>query len=303
MSYKGKKMERWQLQQRQNLPLDIKERLSIKRITDWYEKNDGNVYVSFSGGKDSTVLLQLVRSLYPNVQAVFCDTGLEYPEIREFVKIVDNVVWLKPEMNFKKVIEKYGYPVISKKIARMIRDLQNPSNKNRNTRQLYLTGIKQDGSISKYFKLPEKWKFLINAPFKISEKCCDIMKKNPLKKYERKTRNKSIIGTKAIDSQLREKSYLKIGCNNFKLGKSYPIAFWGNQDIWDYIKKYNIKYSKIYDMGEHNTGCMFCMFGVHLEKEPNRFQRMKLTHPKQYKYCMEDLDLENILNFIGIRHK
>ena len=78
------------------------------------------IYNSFSGGKDSTVLLDLVRRVFPDCPAVFIDTGLEYPELRDFVKTIDNVVWLKPEMNFKKVIETYGYPIISKEISGLV---------------------------------------------------------------------------------------------------------------------------------------------------------------------------------------
>ena len=110
----------WDLSQMQSLPLDAKINMSITRIRGWYEEFWGEVYVSFSGGKDSTVLLDLVRRWYPSVEAVFVDTGLEYPEIREFVKTVDNVTWLKPEMNFKAVIKKYGYPVISKAVAHSV---------------------------------------------------------------------------------------------------------------------------------------------------------------------------------------
>ena len=78
------------------------------------------IYVSFSGGKDSTVLLDLVRRAIKDVPAVFIDTGLEYPEIRQFVKTIDNVIILKPEMNFRKVIETYGYPLVSKEVAQKI---------------------------------------------------------------------------------------------------------------------------------------------------------------------------------------
>jgi 3'-phosphoadenosine 5'-phosphosulfate sulfotransferase (PAPS reductase)/FAD synthetase len=72
-------MERWELQQLQGLPLELKVLKSKQRIKEWYEHYNGDVYVSFSGGKDSTVLLRMVRELYPDVPAVFIDTGLEYP--------------------------------------------------------------------------------------------------------------------------------------------------------------------------------------------------------------------------------
>ena len=105
----------WQMQ---SLPLEAKIRMTKYRIRQWVEYyGEDGVYVSFSGGKDSTVLLDLVRQMYPNVTAVFVDTGLEYPEIREFVKTFSNVVWLKPKKNFKQVITEYGYPFISKEVS------------------------------------------------------------------------------------------------------------------------------------------------------------------------------------------
>jgi len=109
------------LQMKQALPLNVKILLTKDRIRQWVnEFGEDGVYVSFSGGKDSTVLLHLVREDYPGIPAVFCDTGLEYPEIREFVKTFDNVTWLKPKMNFKAVIEKYGYPFISKEVSERV---------------------------------------------------------------------------------------------------------------------------------------------------------------------------------------
>jgi len=278
---------------RQALDLDNKILLTKHRIWQFYYKNYGNVYISFSGGKDSTVLLDLVRQDFPNVPAVFVDTGLEFPEIREFVKTIPNVIWLKPEMRFDKVLEKYGYPIVSKEVSQMIYEVKNSkSQKNINIR-LYGN---EKGKIG---KIPEKWKFLLNTDFKISQKCCDIMKKRPFNKFKKMNGDCGIfVGTMTTDSRLRKMSYLRTGCNNFNKGSSKPLSFWSEEDIWNYIKKYNIAYSKIYDLGYKNTGCMFCMYGVHLEKRPNRFDIMKTTHPKQYKYCMKNLGIENILNVV-----
>lgn len=287
------KIEYWQLKQRQGQPLDIKEELTANRIKAYYEKLNGNVYVSFSGGKDSTALLHQVRRIYPNVPAVFVDTGLEYPEIRDFVKTIDNVVWLKPKMPFTQVIEKYGYPVISKETAQKIREVRGSKSEKLKNKRLY-------GDEWGNGKLSEKWKFLINAPFKISDRCCYVMKKEPIKKYEKETGRGAIVGTMVADSRLRETSYLQHGCNSFE-GRpmSTPMAFWFESDVWDYIKKYNLQYSKIYDMGYLRTGCMFCMFGLHLNKV-SRFDRMKTTHPQIYKYCMEKLGLRDVIRYCGI---
>ena len=110
-----------ELQMLQALPLAVKVEKTKLRIREWVDRyGEDGVYVSFSGGKDSTVLLHLARQMYPNLKAVFVDTGLEYPEIRAFVKTFDNVEWLKPKMNFRQVIEKYGYPFISKEVSECV---------------------------------------------------------------------------------------------------------------------------------------------------------------------------------------
>jgi 3'-phosphoadenosine 5'-phosphosulfate sulfotransferase (PAPS reductase)/FAD synthetase len=104
----------------QALPLDRKIQISQARIIEWYQKHDGKVIVSFSGGKDSTALLHLVRTLYPDVPAVFSNTGLEYPEIQRFVRSFPNVAIVTPKMRFDEVISTYGYPLIGKEVAEAI---------------------------------------------------------------------------------------------------------------------------------------------------------------------------------------
>jgi len=284
----------------QNLGLDEKILLTNRRIKEWYEHHDGHVYVSFSGGKDSTVLLDMVRKLYPEVPAVFFNTGLEFPEIIEFVRRTENVEEIRPKMTFVQVLNKYGYPVVSKEQSQYISEI-------RNTKSDKLKNIRLNGQDNKYKsgKISEKWKYLIDAPFKISHKCCNVMKKNPNKQFMKESNLFGYVGIMAEDSKLRNQMYKRSGCNAFydKFPQSRPMMTWKEKDVWEYIKRFNVPYSSIYDMGYKRTGCIFCMFGVHLEKEPNRFQRLEKTHPQLYKYCMDKLGLKEILQYIGVPYE
>lgn len=290
-------LRRMYLAQRQSLPLNVKINLSKRRIQDWYEYHNGMVYVAFSGGKDSTVLLHLVRSMYPDVPAVFSDTGLEYPEIREFVSTTENVVWSKPRKNFKAVIDEDGYPLISKQVAKSLRRVQNPTDKNEASRTLALTGIKRDGTKSPFFKLPKKYMKLIDSGIKVSEKCCDYMKKYPARDYEKSTKRKAFTGVMAQDSRSRQENYIRVGCNSYTSGTSQPLAFWLEQDVWGYIKRFDVPYASIYDKGETRTGCVFCMFGMEFDKD--RFVRLKKLHPQLHSYCMDKLKMREVLQFMG----
>ena len=110
-----------ELQELQALPLDLKIRLTKQRIREWIRYyGDNGVYVSFSGGKDSTVLLDIVREEYPKVSAMFVDVPTQYPELREFVKKFDNVDIVRPKMNFFEVCKKYGFPLISKEVSECV---------------------------------------------------------------------------------------------------------------------------------------------------------------------------------------
>lgn len=110
------------LRQMQALPLSAKIQITKRRILDWIDAygRDG-VYVSFSGGKDSTVLLDIVRNDlgYDDIPAVFVDVPTQYPELREFAKKWDAVI-LHPKYSFVQVCEKYGFPLISKEISEAI---------------------------------------------------------------------------------------------------------------------------------------------------------------------------------------
>lgn len=272
------------------------------------------------------MLLDIARSIYPDIEAVFVDTGLEYPEIRQFVKQHDNVTILRPKMRFDQVIKKYGYPVIGKEVADYIqegrRQLSKGITDSRTLQRLRGDYLKKDGTKSEYNC--EKYEFLLYAPFESSGRCCKVMKKQPFNDYSKKTGKHGINGTMTDESRLRVRKWLKFGCNAFgaKEPLGTPMAFWTEHDVLQYLKTTGIPYCSVYGdivasdgecdyddtliptklhcTGCQRTGCMFCMFGVHLEKEPNRFQRMKITHPKQYDYCINNLGLGKVLDYIGV---
>ena len=354
----------YDLKQMQSLPLAAKIIMTQQRIRQWYEHWEGQVYVSFSGGKDSTVLKHIVDSMYNDVPAVFVNTGLEYPEIQQFVRSIkagkydcfnNDIEIIRPEMRFDEVINKYGYPVFSKEVATYIQYGRKAIEKEDKAKERrYLYGERRNpknGKVYQYMKLSKTaLDVALNSNIPVSSMCCSIMKKKPAKKYAKETGRKSIQGTLAEESKLREMNWIKHGCNAFDSGEpiSRPLSFWTEQDILQYLKKYDVPYCSVYGeivptseeeqvagqlttfdilddysgtllttTGCDRTGCIFCMFGCHLEKEPNRFQRLKETHPRQYEYCIgggeyvdgkwqpskEGLGLGKVLDYIGVNYK
>ena len=301
----------------QGWSLERKIRVTQTRIMEWYMRYDGQVFISFSGGKDSTVLLDLARRVYPDIPAVYVDTGLEYPELRDFVKTKDNVIWLRPRYPFTQILEKYGYPIISKEVS----DVINGARKGQPYRLARLNGELLDKNGKKSIYNCENYKYLLDAPFKISARCCYHMKKAPLNKFERQSGRHPITGVLACESKLREQSWIKFGCNGFERQRplSQPLAFWLEEDILRYLKMTGIPYAPIYGdivesrkkngtpilktTGVSRSGCMYCMYGVHLEHEPNRFQLMQVTHPQQYDYCINKLGCGAVLDYIGVPYR
>jgi 3'-phosphoadenosine 5'-phosphosulfate sulfotransferase (PAPS reductase)/FAD synthetase len=292
-----------------SMSFERKIMVSQTRIMEWYNHYNGNVSVSFSGGKDSTVLLDLVRRIYPEVLAVFVNTGLEYPEVVKFVKSKENVQILKPEKTFKQVLDEYGWCFPGKDVAHAIAGYR----KGAQWAQNYFNGLNNKGEPDSYKQSHyPRYKFLIDSPFKISAECCTIMKERPLDKYSRKTKTAFFIGTMASESSRRTMAWLQTGCNAFDARKpvSKPLSFWTEQDILRYLKEFKIPYASVYGdivettkglqtTGEKRTGCMFCPIGCHLN-HAEKFKRLADLHPGIYNYVMNKLELGKFLDFLGV---
>lgn len=252
------------------------------------------VYISYSGGKDSTVLSHVAKSMYPNILHLFANTTNEYPETIKHIRWEKaengtNVITVIPidahgeVWDFKKVVDQYGYPIFSKRVSNAIRTYQHALSPR--------TKKNSEDYIERNFKKYSKYKEL-----PISDKCCDKLKKEPLRRKAKELGLEcTILGILASESYQREKDWLEYGCNVFydrKDNQSRPLSFWTDQDILEYIEKYNVKIPDLYHMGYTRNGCMYCGFGVNLEPEGcNRFQRLKKTHPAQYSYFIKNFGL------------
>ena len=252
-----------------------------------YCKEHGRTpYVSFSGGLNSTVLLEIVRRFVdPNMPGVFCSTGNEYPEIVRFVRHSYNVTIIRPAMTPREVMARYGFPLVSKEQAQAVRQVRTTNSDKLRAYRLHGDKKRQSGILSK------KWHYLVDEPYMTSEKCCEMLKKRPFRKYNARTQSLAMVGTMANESKLRETMYVRRGgCNAFsddpRKVHSAPLSIWTDADCWNYIRRFDVPYCPIYDVpGIPRTGCVFCGFGAHLGGG-SRFRVLYTLHPKLYQMAM-----------------
>lgn len=321
----------------QKWDLNRKIQVAQTRIMEWYIKHDKKCYISFSGGKDSTVLadmaVKVCKMLDCKLVLWFSDTGLEFPEIRGHVKTfgkyledrydieVETIMEYPTDRKgkrvlFRDVILNEGYPIISKNVSQHIKGARNGSKSS----MALLDGTYTTDGVHKSIFCCEKWKFLLDAPFKISNQCCSLMKKQPAHRFNKRSGLLPIVGTMAEESKQRKTNWLQYGCNVFdgKEPASRPMSVWTEQNVLEYLSRFSIPYPSVYGeikqddkgnyytTGYNRTGCVFCAYGCHHEKEPNRFQMLKQTHPKLHEYCMKPVDegglgMKEVLDYINVK--
>lgn len=308
------------LKQLQALPLQVKIEKTKLRIGEWIERfGTEGVYISFSGGKDSTVLMDIVRNKmgYSEIPALFIDVPTQFPELKAFAMTWDNVIVVKPNISFMKVCDTYGFPLISKEISQTIAEARSAI-KNGTKNSIRLKQLNGEEGV----RNKGKYAFLVDAPFAVSHKCCGEMKKKPAYQYEKETGRKGITAQMASESVLRREQWLANGCNAFdsKRPMSNPMSFWTEQDVLRYLKSNNVKICSVYGeivedfrnfdgvdgqltmsdidesfrcfdceapplkvTGYKRTGCMLCGFGQHLYPQgEGSFELLKQSHPGMY---------------------
>ena len=274
-----------ELKERQSWTLAQKIDHTLGVIEQFRNHYDGKVYVAFSGGKDSCVMLNLVELIIPNVPCMFIMTGCESPSVCRFVRQMKqeghNIEMTKPRKTLKQVFAECGFPLVSKKTAHNIMVVRrNPDT---------VTAKRLIDPKNKH-RIPSNWLYLLNEPYEVSDRCCYWLKKTPSYDYGKRTGCYPFIGVLASESDSRAAGYIQRGgCNSFTTTtnthpSSWPLAIWNEEDIWAYIKDRGLKIPDIYEKGATRTGCMGCGFGAHLDCSTlNVLQRL---WPKWYKMMM-----------------
>lgn len=336
----NKKRKKAQMIAMQNLPYDIKVRRAAIRVREFIAKCDElgyNTHISV-GGLDSITLLYFIRSLGYDIPAISV-SGLEDKSIIEIHKKI-GVIMLKPGKSKTSILQDFGFPVISKRIAGKIETLQHPTERNKTVRHAIITGeCGAQGHFAKNsrMKLPQKWLELFAgyenenegvdykiAPFLVSNKCCLYMKEKPCDQWAREHNSKPFLGLMASEGGQREEALVEHGCNYFGKGtiRSAPFAPFLRQDLLQLALDLNVPVPEIYGeirrkadgtlytTGAQRTGCQMCGFGVHMESRPHRFDKLRERNTKEWEFWMyrcctdpqtgEKFGWGRVLDYIGV---
>lgn len=324
----------------QNLPYEIKVKRAAIRVREFIEKCDElgyNTHISV-GGLDSITLLYFIRSLGYDIPAISV-SALEDRSIIQIHRQI-GVEILKPGKPKAEILQEYGFPVLSKKLAGRIETLQHPTERNKTVRHAIITGeCGAQGHFAKNsrMKLPKKWLELfagyenenegVNyqiAPFLVSNKCCHYMKELPCDKWAKEHNSKPFVGLMASEGGQREEALVEHGCNYFGKNtiRSAPFAPFLRQDLLQLALDLKVPIPEIYGTierkadgtlyttGAQRTGCSMCGFGIHLEKRPHRFDQLRKRNPKEWEYWMyrcctdpvtgEKYGWGRVLDYIGV---
>jgi len=315
---------------RQTLPYEMKIEHAKLIAREFYEKLGGKVYCSVGGLDSITLLLFLQKHVNKDIPGASV-SALEDRSIQKIHRQLSNIVFLRPGKLKTQVIKEFGYPVVSKEKAKKISILQIPDSPKQTFIHAIMTGdMGAQGGFkhSNKIKLPEKWIKLFGglynhhrpelicktAPFRVSADCCYHMKEKPCNDFAKKNKLFPYMGLMASEGGQREKGLRKNGCNYFgkTVTRSCPFAIFSKSDLLRLALELDVPVPEIY--GEivllpngtldttraKRTGCTMCGFGIHMEKRPHRFDRLREDSPAEWNFWMYKWGWGKVLNYIGV---
>ena len=348
MKRENSKQEMAEFILKQKQPYDFKIRYAQNLAREFVRecgKRGLNYHVSV-GGLDSITLFLFLKSIgidAPGISVSFLeDSSIQRVHKQLGIERLpaatrpDGTHWTKA-----KVLQEFGFPVLSKEIAAKIELLQNPSEKNKTVRHAIITGETGEyGGWQKNsrMKMSQKWLDLFGGyeneaegvnyqipDFKVSAKCCYYLKEKPCDDWAKRHNSVPFLGLMASEGGRREKALKLHGCNYF--GKtsirSAPFAIFTRQDLLQLAIDLNVPVPEIYGSIERKedgtlyttkaqrTGCSMCGFGIHLEKRPHRFDQLRERNEKQWEYwmyqCCKDeqgkpFGWAKVLDYIGVEY-
>lgn len=284
-----KQAQAWTLAEKEDFAHDVIEN-ALKETT--------RQSCAFSAGKDSEVLLHILLQHKPDIPVIYGNTTIEFPECLQFAKKLKqdwhlNYFEARPEVNFWWVVENYGWPLLGKTFG-----VGGVAHKE--SREQFFDDLMQEGKLTGQYK--------IQSEVPISSACCTFLKERPSIKLQKSMGIDGVfLGILASESRQRMFNFLDYGefyfAKSQHVHKCHPLAIWTDDDIWAYIKKYNLPYAKLYDMGYYDdfgewichkrNGCMFC--GMDIKFQHNHLSIMRRTHPKIWKFLMITKGLGSVL--------
>lgn len=275
----------------------------LKEYVEFHNIPLEKIVLSFSGGKDSTILLYLIKELgwIDKIHIVFSNTGMEFDAIYEFINQLKqegiNIEEVKPKTALPLIYLKYGIPIHSKYTSEMLYRLQY-----HNFDFINDTFKEYDELIKKYPHCKSALTWLcgtnikLNCPhwlkkqlkyltFKVSNKCCDLLKKKPFQQVVKKYKPQlMILGIRKAEGGIRTVAYKGCIHQTKTYTKFFPLFHWSDEEVWEIIKEHNIPISKAYtEYGSIRTGCVGCPFAKDYKKE---LEILKEYEPNKYNYSV-----------------
>lgn len=287
-----------ELATQQALPLDAKIAYAREVIEHALDKSQ-KPCLAFSAGKDSTVLLHLLRQYVPDILTNYGNTTIEFPECVKFARWLReewtlNYHEARPEVTFWWVVKEYGWPLMGKTFG-----VSGVAHKS--SREQFFDDLAARGELN--------GQYAIQAEVPISSACCTFLKERPSQKLQKEQGIDLVfLGIMASESRQRLFNYLTYGelyyPKSQKVWKAHPMAIWTDEDVWAYIHRFDVPYATLYDMGYHDertgewihhkrNGCMFC--GMDIRFPNNHLAIMRHTHPKAWHTLMVRKGLGKVL--------